>query len=149
EIDQRDEDVDLDAKRLPGWVDDCGLRRCQEIEDADDQDEAGILEEGDEGIDQRWDHMPDRLRQNDQPVLLPIGEAESVGGFVLAALDSLQSATDDFREISASVEYDRDLGAQQFVDIDAIGHEQGKHDAGHEQKADEGNAADQFDIEHA
>src|SRR4051794_20060776 len=52
-IDRGNEDVDLDRKLLPGRIDDRGLGRRQQVEDADDQDEAGVLEEGDEGVDQR------------------------------------------------------------------------------------------------
>src|SRR5258707_2892972 len=66
EIDQRDEYVDFDAERLPRRIDDRGLRGGQEIEDADDQDQAGILEEGDERVHQRRDDVSDRLRQDNQ-----------------------------------------------------------------------------------
>src|SRR5699024_11457192 len=59
-----------------GRIDDRGLRRRQQVEDADDQDQAGVLEEGDEGVDQRRDDVADRLRQHDQRVLLPIGRSE-------------------------------------------------------------------------
>src|ERR1051326_6649212 len=90
EIDQRDEDIDLDAECLPGGIDDGGLRRGEQVEDADDQDKAGILEEGDEGVDQRRDHMADCLRQDDQPVSLPIGEAERLASFMLSARYRLQ-----------------------------------------------------------
>src|ERR1700761_6575146 len=53
EIDQGYEDVDLDAEALPGRIDDGRLRGREQVEDADDQDEAGVLEEGDEGVHQR------------------------------------------------------------------------------------------------
>src|SRR3977135_2400878 len=69
-IDQADEDVDLDAEGLPGGVDDRSLGGGQEVEDADDQHQAGILEEGDKSVHQWRDHMPDRLRQDDERVFL-------------------------------------------------------------------------------
>src|SRR3954469_5549416 len=84
EVDQGYEYIDFDAERLPGRVDDRGLGRRQEIEDADDQDQAGILEEGDERIDQRRYDVPDRLRQDDQAVLFPVRQAKRIGGVVLA-----------------------------------------------------------------
>src|SRR5262249_35964855 len=85
EIDRRDKCIHFDAEGLPSGIDDRGLCRGEQVEDTDDQDEAGILEEGDEGVDQGRDAVPDRLRQYDQPVLLPIGEAERVGSFVLSS----------------------------------------------------------------
>src|SRR5690349_8389902 len=63
EIDHRHEHIDLDAELLPDRIDDRGLRRGQQIENADDEHEAGVLEEGDEGVHQRRDDVADRLRQ--------------------------------------------------------------------------------------
>src|SRR3954454_15720721 len=148
EIDQRDEDIDLDAERLPGRIDDRGLGGGQEIEDADDEDQAGILEECDERIHQRRNDVPDRLRQDDQAVLLPVRQAERVGGVVLPSGHGLQAAANNFREISAGEQDEGDLRAQQLVDVDAVRHEQRKHHARHEQQADQRDAADQLDIKY-
>src|SRR5258705_12755197 len=63
EIDQRDEYIDFDAEGLPGRIDDRGLGGRQEIEEADDQDQAGILEECDERIHQWRDAVGGRLRR--------------------------------------------------------------------------------------
>jgi hypothetical protein len=56
-IDRGDEDVDFDRKLLPAGIDDRGLGRRQQVEDTDDQDEAGVLEESNERIDQRRDDV--------------------------------------------------------------------------------------------
>src|SRR5882724_4304036 len=149
EINQSHEQVDLDTERLPRGIDDGGLRCRQQVEDADDQDQTGILEERDERIHEWRDHMTDSLRQNDQTVFLPVREAERVGCLMLSPRNSLQAAAYDFRKIGAGVKHERDLGSQQLVDVDAIRHEQWKHDAGHEQQADQRNATDELDIKHA
>ena len=93
--------------------------------------------------------MADRLRQDDQALLLPVGEAERVGGVMLAPRHRLQAAANDFGEIGAREQDEGDLRAQQFVDVDAVGHEQREHHARHEQQADQRHAADQLDIKHA
>src|SRR6266576_5992847 len=80
EINQSHEQVDLDTERLPRGIDDGGLRCRQQVEDADDQDQTGILEERDERIHEWRDHMTDSLRQKDQTVFLAVREAERVGG---------------------------------------------------------------------
>src|SRR6266436_8763667 len=85
EINRSDEQVDLDAERLPDGIDDGGLRCRQQVEDADDQNQTGILEEREEGIHEWWDHMPDGLLQDDQSVFLPVREAERVGRLVLSS----------------------------------------------------------------
>src|SRR5216684_8380813 len=71
EINRSNEHVDFDAERLPGGIYDGGLRCRQQVENADDQNQTGILEEREERIHERRDHMPDGLRQDDQPVFLP------------------------------------------------------------------------------
>ena len=57
-----------------------------------------------------------RLRQDDQPGALPIGEAERVGRLDLALWDRLQSAAHDLGEIGGGEQDERDLRPQQFVD---------------------------------
>ena len=84
-----------------------------------------------------------------RPCLLPVGQAERIGGLILPARHRLQAAADDFGKIGAREQDDGDLRAQQLVDVDAVGHEQRKHHARHEQQADQRHAADQLDIEHA
>src|SRR5260221_12852183 len=77
EINQSHEQVDLDTERLPRGIDDGGLRCRQQVEDADDQDQTGILEESDERIHEWREHMTENLRQKDQAGFLSVSEAES------------------------------------------------------------------------
>ena len=81
--------------------------------------------------------------------LLPVAETERVGGLGLAFGQGLQAAADDLGEVGAGEQYEGDLRAQQFVDVDAGGHEQREHHAGHEQNGDQRHAADQLHVEHA
>src|SRR5262249_17055205 len=83
EIDHPHHDIDLDAEALPGRIDDCGFCRCEQVEDADDEDQSCILEESDEGIDKGRNDMAQRLREDDESGPLPIGEAKSLGAFGL------------------------------------------------------------------
>src|SRR5215831_19115872 len=83
------------------------------------------------------------------PVPLPIGEAEGLGAFGLTFRHGLQSGTHDFGQVGSGEEDDGDLRAQELIDVETIGHEQRKHDARHEQEADQRHATNEFDIEHA
>src|SRR5271165_28108 len=76
EVDDRQRDVDLVTEALPGRVGDRRGARLQQIENADDQHQAGVLEEADEGVNQGWDHHAQRLRQDDQEGLLPVAQPE-------------------------------------------------------------------------
>src|SRR5262245_58736903 len=53
EVDDRDEDIGLDAEAAPGRLDGRDLGRAQQIVNADDNDQRGVLEHADEGVDQR------------------------------------------------------------------------------------------------
>src|SRR5258708_26971960 len=75
EINQSHEQVDLDTERLPRGIDDGGLRCRQQVEDADDQDQTGILEERDERIHEWRDHMTDKLGDKEQAGFFSIRDA--------------------------------------------------------------------------
>src|SRR6266516_7626414 len=120
EIDDPDHNVDLQAESLPRRLDDGCLAGRQQIEDADDEDEACILEKPDERIDERRNDEAQRLRQDDKTGLLPVGEAQRVGRLVLALRKRLQAAAHYLRQIGAGKENDRDLRAQQLVDVDPL-----------------------------
>src|SRR6266478_3842372 len=83
-IDQADEDIGLPIKAPPIRVVERVVGRAEEIEEADDDDQRGVLEGADEGVDERRDHRGDRLRQDDEPHLAREAEAERVGCLVLA-----------------------------------------------------------------
>ena len=54
----------------------CLLHAAKEIEQSDDDYQAGIFEEGDDGVHQPRDNQLERLREDDQPLCFPIAECE-------------------------------------------------------------------------
>src|SRR5215813_9061605 len=79
EVDEGGEQVDLAREARPVGIDQRLVGGVQEVEDADDQHQRGVLEEADEGVDQRRDHHAQGLRQDDQRRLLHVVEAHRVG----------------------------------------------------------------------
>jgi hypothetical protein len=142
EIDHCQQDIHLGAEALPVRVGDGGEAGFQQVEDADDQHQRGVLEEADEGVDQRRDDQFQRLGQHDQKCLLPVRQAKRVGGLALPLGERLQAGADHFGEVGGGEQNDRDLRAQQLVDVDAFRQEQREQHAGHEQQADQRHAAD-------
>src|SRR6266581_213241 len=55
-VDQADEDIGLPIKTPPIRVVERVVGRAEEIEEADDDDQRGVLEGADEGVDERRDH---------------------------------------------------------------------------------------------
>src|SRR5215813_3130786 len=149
EIDEGGEDGDLAREARPVGIDQRLVGGVEEVEDADDQHQRGVLEEADEGVDQRRDHHPQRLRQDDERGLLHVAQPERVGRLELSLGQRLQAAPDDLGDIGAGEQDDGDLGAQELVDGHAARQEQGQHDRGHDQEADQRHAADQLDEAHA
>src|SRR5919112_5465671 len=99
EVDGAHRQVDLDAEPLPRRLDNGGLARRQQVEDADDEHQRGVLKEADEGVHQRRDHQAQRLRQDDEAGLLPVGEAERVRRLVLPLRQRLQATAHHFRQV--------------------------------------------------
>src|SRR5437762_604895 len=56
EIDRRDKDIGFAGEALPIRVGERGVRRIQQVEQADDQHERGVLERADKIVDERRDH---------------------------------------------------------------------------------------------
>ena len=75
EVDERNEHQALDVELPPLDVTRGEPNRAEQIEQADDDDEARVLEESDEGIDHRRDHELQRLRQDDEPHLVPVAQS--------------------------------------------------------------------------
>src|SRR3712207_640270 len=149
EVDGAHRQVDLHAEALPRRLDDGRLARRQQVEDADDEHQRGVLEEADEGVHQRRDHQAQRLGQDDEARLLPVGQAERVRRLVLALGQCLQPAAHHLREVGSGEEDDGDLRPQQLVDVHAFREEEREHHARHEQQRDQRHAADQLHIDHA
>lgn len=64
------DEIHLHAKALPCRFDNCGLRRIQEVEDADDEEQRCILEQRDERVDQRWNEFIARSATYDSFLLV-------------------------------------------------------------------------------
>src|ERR1051326_8508414 len=75
EVNHRNDDEHLESERLPRRLEARGLPRGRQIEDADDQAEARVLEEADEGVHQRRNDEAQRLRQDDQAEARVLEEA--------------------------------------------------------------------------
>src|ERR1700754_1518290 len=61
------------CRRRPVRIGERGAQLTEQIEQRDDRDQRGILEQRDEAVDQTWDHMPQCLRLHDQRRRLPPG----------------------------------------------------------------------------
>ena len=98
-VDEGDEEIDLDAEAHPPGIDDDGFGGAQQVEQTDDDHEGRVLEERDEGVDERRDGHPQRLRQHDQDGRRPVGKPDAGRRFVLPARDRLQSTANDFGHV--------------------------------------------------
>src|ERR1051325_10508313 len=116
EVDRGGEHVSLGREALPGGVGQRGVDRAEQVEEADDDDQRGVLEGADEAVDQRRDHHRQGLRQHEQPGAPRIAQPERVGRLDLPFRDRLQPAAHDLREIGGGEQDDRDLRPQQLVD---------------------------------
>src|SRR5438309_2020660 len=145
EVDQRREEIGLDAVSAPRRILQRHLDRLQQVEQADDDDQRGVLEEADDGVDQRRHRDAQCLRQDHRAGLLPVSQAHSIRRFILLLWNRLQSAAHYLRQVGGGEEDQRDLRAQQLVDRHAGGQEQRQHDRSHEQDRDQRHAADQLD----
>ena len=121
------------------------LDDAEQVEDADDQHQARVLEQADEAVDDARDDDAERLRQDDEPHHLPIAEADRLRRLVLAARDRLQAAADDLRHVGGGEERDADQRPEQLVEGHARRQEDRQHHARHEQDRDQRHAADEFD----
>jgi hypothetical protein len=146
EIDHRSENIGLSGSAAPVGVVQRRDDRVEKIKEPDNEDERGVFEHPNEGIDQWWDYHCQSLRQHDQPRALPIAESQCIGGLDLAFRDRLQAAAHDLGEIGRSEQDERGLGAQQLVYRDAGGQKQRQHHRSHEQHCNQRHAPDQLDV---
>src|SRR6202022_1674652 len=91
EIDRRDKDVGLDGIAAPIGVGQCSIGGAKEIEQANDQDERGVLEGADKIVDQGRDHQRQSLRQHDEAGPPPIAQPQRNRPLRLAPRDRLQA----------------------------------------------------------
>src|SRR5690554_3329735 len=81
---QPGEDVALDMIADPFGIGGGRLDDAEQIEQADDEDQRGILEQRDEGTDDAGNDVFQRLRQDHQPHHAPVAEAHRLRRLVLA-----------------------------------------------------------------
>ncbi|MNF56384.1 hypothetical protein D3C84_378680 [compost metagenome] len=125
------------------------LDAVEQVEQADDDHKAGVLEQGNEGVDDARDHQLQGLRQDHQAHAAPIAKAHGGGGFVLALGDGLQAATHHFGDISRLEQDHPDQCTQQLVEAHAFGQEQRQHHRRHEQHGNQRHAPPELDEGHA
>ncbi|MPL95811.1 hypothetical protein SDC9_41983 [bioreactor metagenome] len=146
EEDGADEDEVLPVGALPG---DVGADRIgdgfQRLEQAHEGDERGVLEHADEGRDDPRDRDLQRLRQDHQPLRLPVIEAERIGRLVLAARQRREPAADHLGDIGGREQRDEDHHPQDDVEVGARRQEVVQQKRGHEQQGDQWHAADELD----
>src|SRR2546421_3960857 len=99
----------------------------EQIEDRHDQHQGGVLEQGDEGVDDPGNDQFERLRQHDQSHHLPIAEAQRHRALELTSGDRLQTAPDHLGHVRGREQRHPHECAQQGIDGPAVGQEQRQH----------------------
>ena len=82
-VNQSSEDIAFCRHTQPGWVNRRLLHAAEQIEQADNDDQTGILKQGDNGVHQPRDHQLQGLRKNDQPLGFPVAQRQRLCCFVL------------------------------------------------------------------
>src|SRR5690606_1893303 len=116
-VDRRRKYITLGGHAQPGRVRGGALDAVQEIEEADDDDQAGVLEQRDEGVDDAGNHQFERLGQHHQAHHAPVAQAQRLGGLVLPLGNGLQAAAHHFGDVGGLEEDHHDHGAQQLVEV--------------------------------
>ncbi len=80
----------------------------EDLDDADERDQYGVLLEADEVIEQGWDDPPDRLRQDHVAHRLEPAQAQGAGRGVLARVDRFDAGSVDLRHVCRIDEGERD-----------------------------------------
>src|SRR3569623_19105 len=91
-IDLGAERIALDLGAEPVGVPRARADDVQEVVEADDRHQRGVLRQADEVVDDAGNGDAQGLRQDDEPHHLPIAEAHRHGAFVLALRQGLQPA---------------------------------------------------------
>ena len=117
----------------------------ERVEQRDDRDQRGVLEQADEVVDDAGDRDLQRLRHDDQPHRLPVVEAERVGGLVLAARQGGEAAADGLGDVGRREQRHHDDDAQDDVEVGARRQEDVEQERGDEQQRDQRHAADELD----
>src|SRR3954462_6954663 len=123
-------------RRRPDRIGERGAQLSEQIEQRDDRNQRGILEQADEAVDQVRDDVAQRLRHYDQRRGLAPGQAERARRLALPARDRLQAAADVFSLVGAGEQRDPDQGTHQSIDGEAGRNEQRQHIGCKEQHRD-------------
>ena len=91
----------------------------QRIQQADEGDQRGILEQPDEGRNDAGDRDLQRLRHDDQPLRLPVVQPQRIGGLILAAGQGGQTAAHHLGDIGGREQGDQDDDPQDQVEVGA------------------------------
>src|SRR2546421_3755976 len=133
------------GRRRPVWIGKRPAQRSQQIEQRDDRNQRGVLEQADEAVDEVGDDVAQRLRHHDQRRGLAPGQAERARRLTLPARDCLQAAADVLSLVGAGKQRDPDQGAHQSVDGETGRNEQRQHIGCEEQHRDQRNPAPELD----
>ena len=120
-------------------------RLAEDVEQADDDDQRGVLEEADEGVDDAGDRDLERLRQDDEPHRLPVAEAHRLAGLVLPIGDRLQPAADHLGHVGGREHRDDDHHPDQLIQRDLGRQEERQQDDRDEEQRDQRHAPDELD----
>ena len=88
-VDQRGENIPFRRHTQPGGINGCLLNATEKIEQPDNDHQAGIFEECDDGIYQPRNYQLQRLWQNNQPL------SEEQAAFCQQLIESIWKGEDD------------------------------------------------------
>src|SRR5262249_33273138 len=92
EEDDRREDVALLGEAQPGGILERLIHRTEQVDEADDGDQRGILEQVDDVVDDARHNDTQSLRQCHEQLHLPPSQAKRIGGLLLLDRNALQTA---------------------------------------------------------
>ena len=75
-VDQGSKDISFGGHTQPDRINGCLLHAAKEIEQSDDDHQAGILEEGNDRVDQTRNDQLECLWKNDQSLRFPVTESQ-------------------------------------------------------------------------
>ena len=120
-------------------------RLAEDVEQADDDDQRGVLEQADEGVDDAGDRDLQRLRQDDQAHRLPVAQTHRLARLVLPLGNRLEAAADHLRHVGRREQRDDDHDPDELIERDLARQEDRQQDDGDEEQGDQRHAADEFD----
>ena len=103
--DDQVEDAGHDERRQVAGQDRGVLADAEQLalgdQQAEEVDEAGVLDDGDELVHQRGQHPADALRHDDEAHGLAVAHAQRAAGLELAPVDALDAGAEDLADVGA------------------------------------------------